>query len=314
MSEAFFIFELTTRCNLDCIYCYNVWKQQDSFQQKDLTLSEVKTIVSNIKEKTSIYSIALAGGEPLLNKDFYRIADFLSSEKIKTTVTSNGLLLNEDNIQRLIECGIKHIEISMPSVENGTYKKLCRSEKLKSVRTAILNIRKYNVKLTVTSVFTKYNYKEIHDIIQLSAVFGADYFVFNRFVPGGMGLRYNNELVLDKQQLIYALEEANNASKMFGLPVIIAIPVEHCMVNTSLFPNLHFGTCVCGDFKWVVDPFGNLRSCEQNPLIIGSLLNNDFRTLSQNSSNLVFRENDRHADCKTKSCYAYCGGGCRFCR
>lgn len=314
MSEAFFILELTTRCNLDCIYCYNVWKQQDAFQQKDITLSEVKTIVANISEKTSIYGITLAGGEPMLNKDFFKIADFLRSEKIKTAVTSNGLLLHEDNIKHLIECGIEHIEISMPSVEKATYEKLCRSEALKSVRTAILNIRKYKVKLTVTAVITKYNYKEVHDIIQLSAVFGADYFALNRFVPGGKGLKYTSELALDKQELIFTLEEANKTAKIFGIPVIVAIPVEHCMINTALFPYLEFGTCVCGDYKWVVDPYGNLRTCEQDPTVIGSLIDSDFNELSHQSAVSEFRKEDLHTGCKTKPCYANCGGGCRFCR
>jgi len=314
MSEAYFIFEITTRCNLDCIYCYNVWKQNDACPQKDLTLAEVKTIIANISKSVSFRGVTLAGGEPLLNKEIYQIASFLKSEGIKTVVTSNGILLNEDNIRYLIDCGVGHFEVSMPSVDNIIYEKLCHSDVMKKVRAAIINIKKYDVKLTVSSVITKYNLNDVYDIIELSAVFGADYFAFNRFVSGGRGLEFKNELSLNHEQLMQALGEANRAAKVFNFPVVVAIPVEHCVVDTSLFKNLNFGTCVCGDYKWVIGPDGNLRTCEQNPTVIGCLFKNDFDTLSQQNAVKHFRENNLNAGCFMKTCYINCGGGCRFCR
>ncbi len=314
MSEAYFIFELTTRCNLDCIYCYNVWKQTETYQQKDLTLAEVKTIYTNINKDVSIKGITLAGGEPLLNKEIFQIASFLKSKGVKTAITSNGLLLNDENIKQLIDCGVDHFEVSLPSIENNTYDKLCCSKELKPVRAAILNIRKYNVKLTVSAVITKYNIEEVYNIIELSVVFGADYFSFNRFVPGGKGLTNGEILGLNKQQLMQALGEANRAAKVFNIPVVVAIPVEHCLCDTKTFRNLNFGTCVCGDYKWVVDPFGNLRTCEQNPAIIGNLLETEFNTLSQKDIVSQFRESNYNTDCASQTCFANCGGGCRYCR
>ena len=314
MTEAYFIFELTTHCNLNCIYCYNVWKQKESFEHKELTLLEVKKIVENCTDSTSIKGVTLAGGEPLLNKEIFDIAEFLKSKGIKTAITSNGLLLSEANIKRLIDCGVDHFEVSMPTTESDIFNMLCKSSELKSVRTSILNIRKNNVKLTVSGVITSYNYLEVYDIIELSAVFGADYFAFNRFVPGGTGLLHTAELCLDKQQLKQALGEANKAAKEFNIPVVIAIPVEHCLIDTSSFTNLNFGTCVCGDYKWVIDPYGNLRTCEQNPLVIGSLLGTEFKTLVKQASITSFRKDNLNTDCAIQTCYSNCGGGCRYCR
>ncbi len=314
MNDSWFILELTTRCNLDCIYCYNVWKPQADYTHKDLSLSELKTIVENIEQSTSIQGITLAGGEPLLNKEIIGMADYLHSKNIKTTITTNGIALNDETLNRLIGCGVKRFEISMPSFNNPTYTKLCRSDSLKPVRAAILNVRKYDIKLCVSGVLTKLNYEEVYDTVELSAVFGADEVTLNRFVPGGTGLNYANDLSLSNGQLKAALGEADRAAQTFGIPVIVAVPIEHCQIDTTKYPDLHFGTCLCGAYKWTIDPFGNLRTCEQNPAILGSLINTGFDRHFQLPSVSEFRNNDLHPDCKSKPCYTVCGGGCRFCR
>jgi radical SAM protein with 4Fe4S-binding SPASM domain len=314
MTDAYFILELTTRCNLDCIYCYNVWKTQDSPQQKDLSLNEVKAVIENLEKTVSIQGITLAGGEPLLNKDIVGIAEYLRSKNIKTAVTTNGIALTDETIERLISCDVKRFEISMPSVNDPMFRKLCRSDSLKQVRAAILNARKYNIKLCVSTLLTGLNYEEVYDTIEISAVFGADEVTLNRFVPGGAGLSHANELSLNNRQLGLALSEADRAAQNFRIPVIVSVPVEHCLNDTTKYTYLLFGTCLCGTYKWTVDPFGNLRICEQNPTILGSLLDTGFDLLSQLPIVSDFRKNDLHPDCNTKPCYPVCGGGCRFCR
>jgi radical SAM protein with 4Fe4S-binding SPASM domain len=314
MTDPWFILELTTRCNLDCIFCYNVWKPQNKDTHKDLSLSELKSIIETIEQSTSIQGITLAGGEPLLNKEIVGMAEYLHSKNIKTSVTTNGILLVDETVKQLVQCGIDRFEISMPSINDPMYRKLCRSDSLIQVRAAILNARKYDIKLCVSNVLTKLNYEEVYDTVELSAVFGADEVTLNRFVPGGTGLGHANDLSLSNGELKFALGEADRAAQTFGIPVIVAIPVEHCQIDTSIYTKLHFGTCLCGAYKWTVDPFGNLRTCEQNPTILGSLFDTGFDHLSHLPSVSEFRNNDLHPDCKTKPCYTVCGGGCRFCR
>jgi radical SAM protein with 4Fe4S-binding SPASM domain len=314
MSEAYFIFELTTHCNLDCIYCYNVWKHQDSFQRKDLTVAEIQFITEQLKKEILIKGITLAGGEPLLNEHLSEIASFLRSENIPLILATNGVLLTEEKISQLIDCGINHFEISMPATDHATYEKLCQSTLLKNVRKAMLNVKKHNAKLTVTAIISSQNYKQIFDIIELASAFGADYFALNRFVPGGEGLKHLKELNPSNDQLTLALQQADKAAGIHKIPVVVAIPVEHCLIKTTDLKKLKFGSCVCGDMKWVIDPYGNLRSCEQNPEILGNLFKENFNELKQKVAVEVFRKNNLHQDCSSKSCYTNCGGGCRFCR
>lgn len=314
MTDTFLIFELTTSCNLDCIYCYNVWKERNDFSHKKLRLSEIKKIIPAILANTDISGVTLAGGEPMLNKEIFDIASFLSSSNIQVSITSNGILLTEENVRRLISCGVKHFEISMPATEPEIFNKLCRSPNLKAARTAMLNIKEQGAKLSIASLICKMNYKSISEIIEMSSAFGADYFVFNRFVPGGKGKRNCEKLNLVTSELTHALSLANIAAAEYKIPIIIAIPVEHCILDTSSFMKLHFGTCGCGNMKWVIDPEGFLRCCEQNPQRLGNLLTEDFYSLTKKAEVKIFRDDNLKENCNEKDCYKICGGGCRYCR
>jgi radical SAM protein with 4Fe4S-binding SPASM domain len=312
MTDPYFILELTTRCNLDCLYCYNIWKGKDHFSHQDISIKKVEQIFEEITGSTSVRGVTLAGGEPLLNRDLFSIASYLRDKRVKLSITSNGTLLTEDIVKKLVDCGVSHFEISLPSSDNKSFKTLCNSDEYRAVRTAILNVKKLGAKLSVSCVITRLNFNEVYDIVQLSAVFGADFFVLNRFIPGGKGSLNNELLKPEIPELVFALSEVNRCSSDYKIPVIAAIPIEHCMIDTSAYRNINFGTCVCGDAKWVIDPAGRLRICEQNPEILGTLPNDNFENLVNDEAVSRFRNLDFHSDCKIKSCYAMCGGGCRF--
>ncbi|MFH0867426.1 MAG: radical SAM protein [Bacteroidota bacterium] len=289
-------------------------KSRIIFHKKKIGLSEIKKIIPAVFTNTDIRGVTLAGGEPMLNEEIFNITSFLSSLNIRVSITSNGILLTEENVKRLISCGMAHFEISMPATEPEIFNKLCRSYNIKAVRAAMLNIKEQGAKLSVASMICKMNYKSITEIVEMSSAFGADYFVFNRFVPGGKGKYFADELKLNQSELFHALSMANHAVVVNKIPIIVAIPVEHCILDTSSFKNLHFGTCGCGRAKWIVDPEGNLRCCEQNPLKLGNLLTEDFKTLSQKADVKMFRDDNLSEYCTKKDCYKICGGGCRYCR
>lgn len=81
---------VTHRCNSRCIMC-SYWKRQDS--EKDLTVTEIGEIFRN-PLFSSLETIALSGGEPILREDLVQIAQAIldSCPQIKgMTLLTNGL-------------------------------------------------------------------------------------------------------------------------------------------------------------------------------------------------------------------------------
>lgn len=87
---------ITGRCNLRCAHC----GASDELNKQDrLTLDDVKSIVDQLAEKEDS-SIAITGGEPLLRRDMVDMVRY-SCERIKTILSTNGCLIDEDIAEQL---------------------------------------------------------------------------------------------------------------------------------------------------------------------------------------------------------------------
>jgi MoaA/NifB/PqqE/SkfB family radical SAM enzyme len=168
---------------------------------------------------------------------------------------------------------------------------------LPEVKKAILNIRKHKAVLNISTIISKINLSSIPDVIDLAFAFSANSISLNRFVPGGTGLEYIEELKPDKNDLSEILKIAQQKASKITTKVIFAIPMEDCEFEQSKYPNVKFGTCMCGQIKWTIDSVGNLRTCEQNPEIIGNLFSSSFKDLSESLTVKNFIINNQRDNC-----------------
>ena len=153
MENPFFVYEITQRCNLNCIYCYNVWNETD-YPEKEPGLDEIKFLFNKLLDETNIDQISISGGEPMLHKDIYEVAAFLKEKKIKTGITTSGILLDDASIKKLIENGINYFEISLDSLTKDVFQQMTTSNNLEKVKKSILSIKKHNAVICVSIVIT----------------------------------------------------------------------------------------------------------------------------------------------------------------
>lgn len=311
---AYFIFEITPKCDFNCIYCYNVWKDKTDYQQSTLTLNKIEELFEKLSTETTIEGVTITGGEPLLYPDLIKVVEFLKNKGINVGLTTHGIHLSEDKIKQLIDAGVSYFEISLDALDENIYHKLTGDSQLDKVKSAILNIKKHKALLTVSTIITKLNLSEISKIIDLTFAFSVDFLSLNRFIPGGVGKKHVNELKPSIPELKEVLFIANEKARKYNFTINISTPIEDCIIPHSDYSNLNFGTCVCGSRKWLIDSIGNLRTCEQNPEIIGNLLNNTFQELYNSEMVNNFRQNNFKKSCTTCDYLTSCGGGCRFVR
>ncbi|RLJ70840.1 radical SAM protein with 4Fe4S-binding SPASM domain [Hydrogenivirga caldilitoris] len=91
------IWNLTNRCNLYCKHCYSSANQET---KGELSLTDIERVAGELVEENVRFAI-LSGGEPLLRGDIYDIAEVLKGKGIKTYLSTNGLLINQDNVYRI---------------------------------------------------------------------------------------------------------------------------------------------------------------------------------------------------------------------
>ena len=120
------------------------------------------------------------GGEPLVNKDFCDIAVWTVRRSIEQGLFTNGVLINEDNVDVLLSTQ-SWIRVAIDAGTRETYKQLRGSDDFDKV---IYNVKSlvefkkkygYNCQLGIGFVVTKENYKEIPLFADLIEKTGVDY-------------------------------------------------------------------------------------------------------------------------------------------
>ncbi len=108
------ILDLLHRCNLSCNIC-EIRKDKPA---GEFSLEEVKDIINQACSWPA-KDFALSGGEPLLRDDIFEILDFVMKNKYHIGILSNGVLLSDDYIERLLPYlagGYLSLSISLDSL------------------------------------------------------------------------------------------------------------------------------------------------------------------------------------------------------
>jgi radical SAM protein with 4Fe4S-binding SPASM domain len=228
-------------------------------------------------------------------------------------VATNGLLLTEELARELHDSGVGYFEVSLPSPDEETFELLCRSDSSASARRAIVNAVSTGASVTVSSLLAGVGIEFIGDVVSIAFALGAEAVVLNRFAPGVVtSPNVARALTPSHGELMSALSAAGKKGRELGLPVYTGLPLEGCLFDLSTIEGVSRGACVCGRGKWVIDPAGNLRVCEQSPIRIGSLLDTRFEELREATAVKAFLANTRRDHCASCDSFAVCGGGCRF--
>jgi MoaA/NifB/PqqE/SkfB family radical SAM enzyme len=82
------VLEPHTRCNCRCVMC-DIWKVADA---REISAADLERHLADI-ERLRVEWVVFTGGEPLMHSDLFRLAEMISTRRIRTTILSTGLLL-----------------------------------------------------------------------------------------------------------------------------------------------------------------------------------------------------------------------------
>ena len=156
---------LTERCNLRCTYCMPAGgialRPREEFMRTEEVLSIAKTFV-----KLGVKKIRLTGGEPLVRKDAGVVIEQLSKLPVELSISTNGILIDQ-HIERLKDCGVKSVNVSLDSLKRERMLAITRRDYFDKIMRNIqlLLDKKFDVK--INCVVTKgVNDDEIIDFIE----------------------------------------------------------------------------------------------------------------------------------------------------
>ena len=101
---------MTRTCNLHCRHCY---MDADAKRHAgELTTAEAKHFIDDLAA-FRVPALLLSGGEPLVRKDFFELAEYASAHGVRPTLSTNGTLIDEEAAKKIKAAGVAYVGVSL---------------------------------------------------------------------------------------------------------------------------------------------------------------------------------------------------------
>ena len=330
------VWDFTKQCNLKCKHCY---ANATPYPAPDeLSLKERYEVIDQLDE-AGVAAISFSGGEPLINKDFWKIAEYASSKGFYLSVATNGTLITKENAKRLKNVGIRYAEISVdgPNAEihdNFRGVKGAFDATIKGIK----NARDAGISIGIATTATHHNIDLIPDIVKLARELKVDRLIVFNFIPTGRGTEIVRDDLTPKERenlMSYLYEEwqkgdmqifstcpayarvslmameKNKGDKVSPTHFAeIELPAEFGGAAKALTEFI--GGCGAGRIYCSIEHNGDIQPCVFIPITVGNVIKDGFSNVWKN--NPILNElRDRDApDYACSTCpFRYICGGCR---
>ena len=178
------IWNLVRRCNLCCEHCYSVSADRDF--PGELSTQEVYRVMDDL-HAFGVPVLILSGGEPLLRPDLFDIALRAKHLGFYVGLSSNGTLIDTNNVGRIADTGFDYVGISV----DGLAHMHDRFRRKQGAFAAALNgiglCRDAGIKVGVRFTLTEGNAAELPAILDLLDTERVDKFYLSHLNYAGRG-------------------------------------------------------------------------------------------------------------------------------
>ncbi len=264
-------FDITYRCNCRCRMCQR-WNDP---RPESLTVADYRRLAAEFREM-AVHQISVAGGEPLMRKDVFKIIRNFANADLSVNLCTNGMLV-EKYAPRIIASGATCVTISLDGASaeshdairgiKGSYEQVADGiHRLLSLR------RNWRPIVRVRMTVSKLNQHEIQGFFQrwegvaddvlLQPVHHCGDSYYTGMRPADLAL--NPDVLRDQLK-----GTPLSGDKYMGTFI-------KSLRNTGTYP---YFRCFAGVLMARIDPWGNVYPCLEQHVKIGSIKNRSFRSL-----------------------------------
>jgi len=213
-------YSITTKCNLKCKHCYSSSVEQAA--PDELSTEEAFGLVDDLSA-WGIGLLIIDGGEPLCRDDLLDILKYASSKGIRTTIGSNGTLINEEMAGKLLEVGVMAVAISVDGADARTHDSFrgidgAFEETLKGLEAC----RNAGLPFQLNMVIRKDTLPQLEDMLRLAVECGANAAELFDLVAAGRAKEESRDQVLSLDERKQAMEFLSDTQTDY--PLIIRVP------------------------------------------------------------------------------------------
>jgi heme b synthase len=195
--------EMTRSCNLNCVHCR-------AAAEKGPYPGELETgKCLEILEQIALVGqpiVILTGGEPLLRKDVFELAQYGTRLGLRMVMATNGTLVTPEIAEKMKSSGIKRVSVSIDGAsaeEHDLFRKVpgAFDASLESIDW----LKKAGIEFQINTTVTRHNVHQVPDILDLAVKLGAVAHHIFLLVPTGRAKEMVNQEIdaLEYEKLLH---------------------------------------------------------------------------------------------------------------
>ncbi|SEM18333.1 radical SAM additional 4Fe4S-binding SPASM domain-containing protein [Butyrivibrio sp. ob235] len=195
----FLFFELTDRCNLNCMHCGS------SCLNTNVTYIDFEVISRTLKEVSERYDpkqimICVTGGEPMLHPDFIKVIAASHDLGFPVGITTNGTLIDEEMAENLKKAGLDTVAISIDGLEVAHDAFRRNPGAFRKAMQGVKALKRVGIEPQALTVIHKNNFDQLEDIYNF--VKAEDFYSWRVVNMNPIGrAKEHEDLLLDGEQL-----------------------------------------------------------------------------------------------------------------
>ena len=182
--------EVTSRCNLRCVHCY---EEAGDVEREEMSTGEWENIISQLAAM-GCSAMQFTGGEPLLRDDVLDLMEHAKAKGVETLeIFTNATLMNEDVAKGLARLGAL-AAVSLYSYRPETHDKVTRVRgSFERTLRGIKLLKAHRVPVRVSVIAMSVNEKDIPGTMKFLKELGVSFRPPDPVRPSGRGRRRDLE-------------------------------------------------------------------------------------------------------------------------
>ncbi len=287
------LWELTHRCNLACVMCYNVARAEP-----ELTTAECLDVLAQLAAAGALRLI-FTGGEILTRRDFFALAGRARELGFALDLKTNGTLLIPETADRIAALAPVQVDISLLSATSETSDAVMGGrDTLRRIVRGVRLLQERGVRVKLNTLLLDWNIAERQAMFDMAVELGVYYEQTFKISPTDEGRAKASEHQLSTAQMTHLFL----ADRTPFVPQSAAASRRTCQVGLA--------SCL-------ISPYGVVYPCNELRIPAGRLAGERRQRFSHiwADAPILHQLRSQHtfanlADCRVCPISAYCEGRC----
>jgi radical SAM protein with 4Fe4S-binding SPASM domain len=250
--------------------------------EHELETGECLALIDEMKQ-IGTEMLILTGGEPLLRRDIYDIAQYASDQGIWVVMGTNGVLITDAVAQKMIDCGVKGVGISIDSLDPQKHNSFRGGPDAWEYSVRALDIcRAHGLQVLVQTTVMEMNYQEIPQLIDFTRQKGAWSFNLYFLVQTGRGQEMNDLPPEQTEEMLAYLVESQEQHRPMLVRSKCAPHFKRIAYQQGL-GGLESGGCMAGTQYGRITPNGDVTPCPYMTVVAGNVREQPFTEIWRTS-------------------------------